>query len=56
MARSIRLVILLVLGALVAVAIQRMRASRSERAGLDEDAPILGSFDTWPEVPLKRSA
>jgi len=56
MARTLRLVVLLALVTLVSVVIVRMRATRAERASLDAGESMPGSFDTWPEVPLKQTA
>jgi len=56
MARMIRLLLLLVLGALVALVIVKMRASRSGDSAVDGAEPLSGSFDTWPEVPIKQTA
>ena len=43
------------LGAAV-MAIVKMRASRDIQAAVDQGKELSGSFDTWPEVPLKRGA
>jgi hypothetical protein len=56
MARTLRILALLALGALVGLLVIKMRASRTEQASLGGTAPLSGSFDTWPEVPIKRTA
>ncbi len=47
--------LLALLGAAV-VAVVKMRASRDVQAAVDQGKELSGSFDTWPEVPLKRGA
>ena len=55
MARTIRLLLLLALGTLLGVAIVKMRSSRAAHAGIHAGAVLPGSFDTWPDVPVKQS-
>jgi hypothetical protein len=47
--------LLALLGATV-LAVVRMRQTRDVQTGVDRGAKLPGSFDTWPEVPLKRGA
>jgi len=56
MARTLRLVVLVALITLFSLVVVKLRATRSERASLDSVGTLAGSFDTWPEVPLKQSA
>jgi len=56
MSRFIRLFVLLAIGALVALLVIKMRASRTSEATVDGVGSISGSFDTWPDVPVKQSA
>ena len=56
MARTIRLLLLLALGVLVALVVVKMRATRTSESAVDGSVPLTGSFDTWPEVPIKQTA
>ena len=59
MRRTIRLALLAGLVALLGLAIMavvKMRASRDVQAGVNQGAKLPGSFDTWPDVPVKRGA
>ena len=56
MARTVRIRVLLALGLLIGLVVVKMRASRTEQASLSGTTPLSGSFDTWPEVPVKKTA
>ena len=56
MKRLATILALLALAALTALAVTRLRSSRTGQSALGGDQPLSGSFDTWPEVPLKQSA
>jgi hypothetical protein len=56
MPRLLKLLVLVAVGAATALLVVRLRASRQSASALGGDAPLVGSFDTWPEVPLKQSA
>jgi hypothetical protein len=44
-----------VVAALVAV-LRSVLVDRQPRRGIEGDEPIIGSLDTWPEVPRKPAA
>ena len=54
--RLVSILALLALAALAALVVTRLRSSRAGQSALGGDQPLSGSFDTWPEVPLKQSA
>ena len=56
MARTIRLVVLLALIAVVTLIVVKLRSSRAPRAELGGSGALPGSFDTWPDVPIKKVA
>lgn len=59
MRRALTLALLALLAALLGaavLAVVKMRASRDVQAAVDQGNDLSGSFDTWPEVPLKRRA
>ena len=59
MRRTLRLALiagLLAILGLIVMSVVKMRASRDSQAGVDQEAKLPGSFDTWPEVPVKRGA
>jgi len=56
MARTIRLAVLLALIAVVTLIVVNLRSSRAPRAELGGSGALPGSFDTWPDVPIKKVA
>ena len=56
MKRLVSILALLALAALAALVVTSLRSSRAGQSALGGDQPLSGSFDTWPEVPLKQSA
>ncbi len=56
MSRWIKLALLALVAAAVAYLVVELRKSRAEKAGVETDGNLPGSFDTWPDVPTKRPA
>jgi|GEM_PF-1945110 hypothetical protein len=56
MTRTVKLMVLAALGALVVLAVVKLRATRQATSGLDAEGSLPGSFDTWPDVPRKQTA
>ena len=56
MKRLVGILVIVVLVAAVASVVLRMRSTRSTQSALGGEERLPGSFDTWPEVPLKQSA
>jgi hypothetical protein len=54
--RILSILVLAGVSALVALLVVRMRSTRADQSSLGGERRLPGSFDTWPEVPLKHSA
>jgi hypothetical protein len=53
MPRLLSLVVRLALLAAVVGVVRAVLADRSPRRALDGTQPVVGSIDTWPEVPRR---
>jgi hypothetical protein len=56
MSRWIKYALLALAAAAVAYLVIELRRSRAQKAGIEGDADLPGSFDTWPDVPSKQPA